>query len=262
MTKKKLDRAIVIPDTQVRKGVPLDHLTAAGNYIVDKKPDIVVMLGDFADFPSISNYNSPTEQENMRLLDDIEYAKKGMETLLKPILDYNKRRRQNKKKLYTPRMVMLMGNHEHRVARFVENHPVLWGILDTNDPVGYADYGWELVPFEHIININGVRFCHYFRNPQSLKGGILGGTMDNKLNKLGWSFIMGHQQHLQYGIQHLSDGTVRQGIVAGAFYMHDEKYMGPQKNDHWRGIIVLNEMHDGKYDPCFVSLRYLLEHWV
>ena len=33
---------MIVPDTQVREGVPLDHLRAAGNYIVDKKPDTII----------------------------------------------------------------------------------------------------------------------------------------------------------------------------------------------------------------------------
>jgi len=36
----------ILPDTQVKKGVPLNHLEAAGNYIVDRKPDVIVHLAD------------------------------------------------------------------------------------------------------------------------------------------------------------------------------------------------------------------------
>ena len=34
----------IIPDTQIKDGVPLDHLTWAGKYIAEKKPDVVVMI--------------------------------------------------------------------------------------------------------------------------------------------------------------------------------------------------------------------------
>ena len=34
-------KIFIIPDTQVKPGVPLNHLEAAGNYIADKKPDVV-----------------------------------------------------------------------------------------------------------------------------------------------------------------------------------------------------------------------------
>jgi len=256
------NKHLFIPDVQAEPDIPLDHLRALGNYILDQRPDVIICAGDFADFPSLSKFNKPIEVEGKRLINDLHAAHHAMEVLMEPMMKYNERRYRNKKKQYSPRLVMLMGNHEHRVTRYVEDHPLLEGILDHSDPVGYTDFGWELVPFEHIINIDGIRYSHYFRNPQSLKRGILGGTIDNKLNKLGWSFTMGHQQTLQYGVQHLSDGTVRQGLVAGAFYMHDMDYMGPQGNPHWRGVVVKHEVHDGQYDPMFVSINYLLEKWL
>ena len=41
----------VIPDTQVKPDQDLSYLRAIGNYIVEKQPDAVVHLGDFADMP-------------------------------------------------------------------------------------------------------------------------------------------------------------------------------------------------------------------
>ena len=105
--------------------------------------------------------------------------------------------------------------------------------------------------------------CHYFVNPNSLIKSCVGGNIDTKLKNLGWSFSMGHQQTLQYGIQYLPDGESRQGLVAGAFYMHDEDYMGSQGNrSHWRGVVMKNQVENGKYDPCFVSINYLLEKYL
>ena len=39
-------RYVVIPDTQVKPGVPTDHLEWAGRYVAEKRPDVVVHLGD------------------------------------------------------------------------------------------------------------------------------------------------------------------------------------------------------------------------
>jgi len=36
----------IIPDTQVKPDVPINHLEAAGNYIIEKQPDVIVHLGD------------------------------------------------------------------------------------------------------------------------------------------------------------------------------------------------------------------------
>lgn len=45
-------RHLVIPDVQAKDGVPLDHLEWIGRYIADKRPDVIVCIGDFADMPS------------------------------------------------------------------------------------------------------------------------------------------------------------------------------------------------------------------
>jgi len=44
----------VISDCQVKSGVDLTYLTAIGNYIASKKPNVIVNIGDFWDFPSFS----------------------------------------------------------------------------------------------------------------------------------------------------------------------------------------------------------------
>ena len=44
---------MIIPDTQVKSGGKVDHLRWAGHYAADKKPDVIVHLGDHWDMPSL-----------------------------------------------------------------------------------------------------------------------------------------------------------------------------------------------------------------
>ena len=46
-----------IPDTQVKPGVPLVHLSWIGEYLASKKPDVIICAGDFADMESLSSYD-------------------------------------------------------------------------------------------------------------------------------------------------------------------------------------------------------------
>ena len=39
----------VIPDVQAKDGCDISYLADVGKYIVEKKPDVIVCLGDFAD---------------------------------------------------------------------------------------------------------------------------------------------------------------------------------------------------------------------
>ena len=73
---------LIIPDTQVKRGVDLSYLEWIGKYIVDKKPDVIVQIGDFADMPSLSSYDVGKKSfEGRRYKDDIEAAREGMDIL-------------------------------------------------------------------------------------------------------------------------------------------------------------------------------------
>jgi hypothetical protein len=89
--------------------------------------------------------------------------------------------------------------------------------------------------------------------------------IETKIKTLGRSFTQGHQQVLQYGVRPAWDSrgkpTMQHGLVAGACYLHDEDYMGPQGNAYWRGIVVCHEVRDGTYDPMFLSLDYLCRRY-
>lgn len=250
---------VVIPDTQVHKGTPIDHIKAAGNYIVRHKPDYIIVGGDWYDCPSLSRFNTNLEAEGLRLKADIEAGNDAMMELLMPTIVYNGNRKANKKRLYKPKFLYIVGNHDPqvRIPRLIQEHPVLEGFLKDNTTEFLEGLGFEVVPFLEIKNVEGIRFSHYIQNPHSLKGSPLNGNIDTMLKNAGWSFFMFHQQTLKIGKHVLSDGTQRLGIVAGAFYEHDENYQGPQGNRHWRGIIHLSDVKDGSADVCELSLDYL-----
>jgi len=68
VTKEGSLKIMFIPDSQVRPGESTNYLAAIGQYIVDKKPDVVVCAGDFWDFPSLSSYDKgKTAFEGRRL---------------------------------------------------------------------------------------------------------------------------------------------------------------------------------------------------
>lgn len=237
----------VIPDCQVKPGVPLEHLTWAGKYIAEKRPDVIVCLSDFADMQSLSSYDRGKKSaENRRYKLDIEAAHKAMELLMTPIV---------LAKDYRPRKVMTLGNHEDRITRYANDNPAMGDSVSVKD-LGYEAWGWEVYPFLEPVKIHGISYCHYFYNPNTGKP-YGGANLEARLKTIGMSFTMGHQQGLQVAIRDLADGTRQRGLVAGSFYQHQEDYKGPQGNGHWQGIIMKHEVKDGNYDLCEISLDYL-----
>lgn len=232
----------MIPDTQVKSGVPVDHLDWISQYIADKsafKDNCkVIHLGDHWDMPSLSYYDKGKKaMEGRRYMADIQAGNDGMAILSSKIQDL-------------PRF-LLRGNHEDRITRAIEADAQLDGLLSLDS---LESPGWEVSEFLYPIEIDGVGYAHYFYNPMS--GKPYGGMIETRLKQIGHSFTMGHQQTLSYGLRYVG-GKSHHGLVAGSCYLHDEDYKGPQGNAHWRGIIVCHEVQGGSYNPMFVSLDFL-----
>lgn len=235
---------MVVADTQVKKGTCIEHIKAAGRALVQEKPDVVVVGGDWWDTPSLSKFNSKKESEGLRLKDDIKAGVVAMQEFLKPLRKHQAKLKLHKKKQYKPRLVFITGNHdlEVRVNRLYEDMPQLEGTIMIPSP---SQFGFEVYPFLDVVNIQGIHFSHYICNPHSLKSSPLSGTMDTMLKNAGFSFVMFHQQTFKYAKHILSNSETRVGVVAGSFYSHEEKYMGPQGNKHWRGIFFLRNAVNG-----------------
>lgn len=244
----------IIPDTQCRPGTGTRHLTAAGNYIVDKQPEIIVHLGDHWDMRSLSDHEELLGREGLRYWADIQAGVDGMEALTAPIIKHNKGRR----KKYRPRMVFLIGNHEQRIERYVKKHPEAEGQF-TYDHFRLREFGWQCFPFLQPVRIHGIYYAHYFYVPET--GRAYGGRAPAVLNSLGFSFTAGHRQGKDIAAKSMNNGKTIRGLIAGSFYSHNEEYKGPQANDHWRGCLMKHEVRDGNYDLLELSLDYLLRAW-
>lgn len=250
---------LVLPDVQFRDGDSTEFLTAIGRYIARKQPDTVICLGDFADMPSLSSYDVGKKSfEGRRYSLDVAAAKRAMEALLEPIKTFNDRAKKNKEKQYHPRMVLTLGNHEHRINRAVENDPKLDGVLSTED-LGYAEHGWEVYPFLDVVIVDGIAYSHYFVT------GVAGrpaSTASAQLSKKHMSCIAGHQQGLQIATAVKADGAMITSIIAGSCYEHNEDYLGYQGNAHWRGLLMLHDVKPtGEFDLMPVSLKYLVNKY-
>lgn len=247
-------RILVIPDTQVREGVPLEHLEWAGKAICEYRPDVVVQIGDFADMPSLSTHDAKGSKyfEGLRYKTDIEVSKKAMQMMLAPLRELQRKQKEDKHKVYKPRMVLTLGNHEQRIERAINNNPQLEGLISLKDLEYEKD--WEVYPFLHPVFIGGVCFSHY------LPVGAMGRPAASPaaiLSKLHMSAVVGHQQGKQVAYSKRADGKSLCAIILGSYYLHEEGYLDKLSNKHYRGLLVMNEVEDGQFDELFLSVNYL-----
>lgn len=249
-------KILVIPDTQVKEGINTDHLKWISNYIVEKKPDIVLHLGDHWDMPSLSSYDYGKKSfEGKRYKKDIAAGNSAIKLLTSSIKEFNDKAKQASKKQYKPKFIYLDGNHDQRIARAVNDDAKLEGTIGLEDR-DLSD--WTNVPFLEPCIINDVVFCHY------LVSGVMGRpitTAGALLSKKHQSCVVGHQQGRQVATASKADGSQITAIIAGSCYTHDEEYMGIQGNKHWRGIVMLHEVQQGSFDEMFVSLDFLKQKY-
>ena len=254
LTRRTKLRHAIIPDVQAKPNVPLDHLDWCGKWLADKKPDVIVCLGDFADMESLSSYDVGKKSfEGRRYTKDIEVARRAMDILMAPILEEQEKIRRHKSRMWRPRLVLTLGNHETRINKAVDNDSKLEGLIKISD-LGYDRYGWEIYPYLQVIVIDGICYSHYFTS------GILGRPVTSArmlLQKHHMSCIAGHQQGRDIAYGKRADGSSMTSIISGSFYQHDEAYLNAQTNEHWHGCWMLNEVNNGSFDEMPLSLNYL-----
>lgn len=251
-----MTKILVLPDVQAKPGNDFSFLTSIGNYILAKKPDVIVNIGDFSDMESLSTYDRGLKSfEGRSYQKDIWAAREAMDALLTPIYEYNAKAKKNREKQYKPRMVLTLGNHENRINRAINEDRKLDGLISVDD-LPYQD--WTVIPFLEVVVIEGIAFSHYFCS------GSMGrpvGSAQALLTKMHMSCFAGHQQGRSIAFGKRADGTDMTAIISGSCYQHDEDYLNGQTNNHWRGLWLLHNVKDGAFDECAIPLFYITEHY-
>lgn len=239
----------VMADRQVKPNIDLDYLRWQGLYLAAEKPDVILDIGDFADMPSCSMHDAVGSKSfaAQNYKEDILAVHRGMKAFMEPI------QAEMARSGWKPRLVMCLGNHEHRITRTLEAIPKLDGLIGLPD-LEYERWGFEVFPFLQPVEIAGITFSHYFPS------GTMGRPITSAramLTKLHTSAVAGHQQGRDTAFGKRANGKQITCIIAGSAYIHDEGYLNPQTNNHWRGFYMLNDCVDGEFEEKAVSMKYL-----
>lgn len=244
-------KILVIPDCQVKEGVPTEHLTWAGKAMVEYKPDVIVCLGDFADMPSLSSYDKGTKGfEGRRYKRDVDAVIDAQYKLFAPIKKHNNYLSSQKVKQYKPKMYMTLGNHEDRINRVINSSPELEGAIGMDD-LKYRKFGWQLTQFKHVLTIKGISFSHYFTSGVAGRPISSTNTATAMVNKLHCSSVQGHSHLYNHAEQTRPDGQKIFGLSGGCFSHphYSENWCRDTEYQWWRGVIMLEGLDgEGYYD--------------
>lgn len=254
MEKSDTRRHMIIPDPQIKAGQKTDHIDWAAEAVIEYLPDVIIIVGDWWDLSSLSRHEAigSIHMEGTRLNDDINAGNEAFERFNARIDKEIKRRQRRHILRWNPDKEILLGNHDIRLQKLIDSMPQLAGVLSMDM---LKTPGFRRHPFLKILEVDGIKYCHYFPNP--FTGKAIGGTIINRLNHIGSSFVQGHQQGLLYASKQFPD-HIKHGLVCGRFYVEHEHYRSEDvQNSEWSGIVVLNEVRNGNYDLMPLSMRYL-----
>lgn len=116
-----ITRVIVIPDLQV-PAHDKKSLAAVEKLMADFSWDYYINLGDFLDFNEISfhNHGKPMLVEGQRILKSFDAGNEILDRHQKIVKSKNRK----------AKFVLLNGNHDYRIERYVEMFPQTEGLLD------------------------------------------------------------------------------------------------------------------------------------
>jgi len=227
---------LVIGDPHCNPKASNDRFLWAGKLARDLKPDTIVCMGDFSSLDSLSSYDKGKKSfEGRRYKKDIDHAHDALEKFNKGL---------NGRRL---RKVMLLGNHEDRIDRIIDETPELDGTISTKD-LKFKEVGWEIIAYQEPMAIDGIHYCHNY--PTGIMGKPISGDniARSLLLKNKVSSTVGHCHLFDYSMCTIPSGRKVLGLSAGCYLHHKEEYARSTQRLWWSGLIVKRNVRQGEYD--------------
>lgn len=246
---------LVVPDQHAHPDFNNDRADWLGKLILDLRPDVLVNMGDAADMHSLSSYDKGKASFHSASYEkDIEAHLDFQERMWSPI------KKAKKKK---PHSVILIGNHEQRQSKVLDYEPHLRGHKFGIGPkdFDFESYYTDVIPYTGstpgVYNLDGVLFSHYFIS--GVMGRPIGGVNHaaSLLNKNYCSSIASHSHLFDFAVKAAADGTTLMGLVCGVYQDYNSPWAGAANNLWQRGLPILRNFEDGRWDLQWVSIGQL-----
>ncbi len=250
MTSKLGRKILVVPDSHARPDQDNTRFDALGNFIVDKRPDIVVSIGDWADMASLCMYDKGMRvAEGRRYADDVRSSVDALKRTMAPV----------KKMKAQPKFHITLGNHENRIDRATNQDPALHGKLSVDD-LQFREHGWKVHPFLKPLVLDGILFQHYFTS--GILGKPIGGVNHARtlVLKNYQSSVCGHSHARDYWEDVRGDGQRVAGLVVGCYDEGEHHYTTEQRR-WWSGLVMLHECQNGAFEHAWFSMEYVKQKY-
>lgn len=169
------------------------------------KPKMVVVIGDFADFYSVSAHSKDPARAG-KLKDELGIVGKGLDEL---------------EALGAADNIFVAGNHESRLQRYIQDKaPELYDVVDIPGVLELRERGWRYVPYKDDTRVGKLYLTHDV--------GVAGRYSAFKaLDTYQHSVVTGHSHRLSYIVEGNAVGEYKVsaqfgwlGDVSKIDYMH------------------------------------------
>ena len=157
------------------------------------RPQHIVIIGDFADFYSVSAHDKNPERAH-RFDEELEAVERGLDAL---------------DALGAADKLYIEGNHEDRLRRYLMKSPELSGRrISTPALLKLAERGWEFVPYKEHAKRGAIHYTHDV--------GVAGRTAVFKaLETYQHSVVTGHNHRLAYVVEGSATGECKLSATFG-----------------------------------------------
>lgn len=244
-----MNKILVIGDCHVDDEQNLDRFDIASDFIMEHRPEHIVIIGDFLTLNCLSAWdkNKRKRMEGKRYHAELKAGNEALDRLFSGIKLHNKLCKRRKSKQYRPNIIYMEGNHEDRLYRYFDYDPVFEGTIDIPKDLKLKERNIEYIKYRNYYYIGGVGFTHV---PFNKVGAISGVDITRKAQMVGVnSCVFGHihEQHLSHvhkeGMPHLQDT-----YCCGCFISKKEDYVHGRVTNYWRGLTLIHNFKEGRFD--------------
>lgn len=247
---------LVFGDAHAIPGKSNKRAQYLGELISDLKPDLVIDLGDTADLPSLCTHDKGQRvAAGRRYAADVAAHNEFQDMLWWKL-------RKNKRKM--PRRIRLIGNHERRIDRALDQNKELVGTISYKD-LDLERYYDEVVYYDGetpgVIEIDGVSYSHFFAS------GAMGRPVSGQhqayslVQKLLISGTMGHSHALDFSLRKSRDGRSFMGLVAPCYIDYKVDWVGEGRKSWTSGVIFKKGVERGCYGFSFIPTEQLARNY-
>ncbi len=225
-----VQKYLLLPDTHA----PFENKRACNavcEFAETYKPDHLLHIGDVGDYQSVSYWlkNKRKDLEGKKLKNDLDAAA-GLLKLFGSIAP-------------NATKTVLLGNHDHWVYDYINEHPELEGLFSVER--SYLEAGWKTIPWNELHKIGKLYTTH--------------GLYTNKyhanstVHALSASVIYGHTHDHQVYPESFMDGE-KMAMSIGCLCDMNPEYLKNRPKKWMNGFATVDILPNGQFFPDFIKI--------